>query len=175
MRLAALATIPFDTNMASEQVLQKAICPERRKGLDSAASAIASVTEVRISNDLQVRPAVLCCGVPAIHASFVHAGYSWDASQLLEQWLLLAAGCKGVCVDIQRPAGQGCGHRSARQAAGVRPALHRPLHNHSQSKSTASMLCELAISGACITLQICAEAHWADHEPAAHARDQIHL
>ena len=36
------------------QVLQKAICPEKRAGLDSALSAIASVTEVRLSNDLQV-------------------------------------------------------------------------------------------------------------------------
>ncbi len=36
------------------QVLQKAICPEKRAGLDSALSAIASVTEVRVSNDLQV-------------------------------------------------------------------------------------------------------------------------
>ena len=66
MHLAALATVSFDTNMVSKQVLQKAICPERRKGLDSAASAIASVTEVRISNDLQVRPAVLCRAVYAI-------------------------------------------------------------------------------------------------------------
>ena len=37
-----------------QQVLQKAICPEKRAGLDSALSAIASVTEVRVSNDLQV-------------------------------------------------------------------------------------------------------------------------
>ena len=36
------------------QVLQKAICPEKRAGLDSALSAIASVTEVRLSSDLQV-------------------------------------------------------------------------------------------------------------------------
>ena len=35
-------------------MLQKAICPEKRAGLDSALSAIASVTEVRVSNDLQV-------------------------------------------------------------------------------------------------------------------------
>jgi len=40
--------------MLSVQVLQKAICPEKRAGLDSALSAIASVTEVRLSSDLQV-------------------------------------------------------------------------------------------------------------------------
>lgn len=37
-----------------DKVLQKAVCPEKRRGLDSAASAIASVTEVAISSDLQV-------------------------------------------------------------------------------------------------------------------------
>jgi len=40
--------------MLCVQVLQKAICPEKRAGLDSALSAIASVTEVRLSSDLQV-------------------------------------------------------------------------------------------------------------------------
>ena len=36
------------------QVLQQAVCPERRRGFDGALSALASVTEVQISNDLQV-------------------------------------------------------------------------------------------------------------------------
>ena len=36
------------------QRVQKAICPEKRVGLDTAVSAIASVTEVRVSSDLQV-------------------------------------------------------------------------------------------------------------------------
>ena len=35
-------------------MVQKAICPEKRLGLDAAVSAIASVTEVRVSSDLQV-------------------------------------------------------------------------------------------------------------------------
>ncbi len=34
------------------QVLQKAVCPEKRIGIDSAVSAIASVTEVEVSGDL---------------------------------------------------------------------------------------------------------------------------
>jgi ribosome-binding factor A len=34
--------------------MQSAVCPEVRLGLDSALSAVASVTEVRVSNDLQV-------------------------------------------------------------------------------------------------------------------------
>jgi len=34
------------------QVLQKAVCPEKRIGIDSAVSAIASVTEVSVSGDL---------------------------------------------------------------------------------------------------------------------------
>lgn len=37
-----------------DKVLQKAVCPERKHGLDGAVSALASVTEVKISNDLQV-------------------------------------------------------------------------------------------------------------------------
>lgn len=54
------------TNRAAAcvQVLQKAICPERRKGIDSAASAIASVTEVRISSDLQVRRRIVPMSPP---------------------------------------------------------------------------------------------------------------
>lgn len=37
-----------------DRVLQEAVCPERKRGLDTAVSALASVTEVVISNDLQV-------------------------------------------------------------------------------------------------------------------------
>lgn len=37
-----------------DKVVQDAICPERRRGLDGALSALASVTEVEVSNDLQV-------------------------------------------------------------------------------------------------------------------------
>lgn len=37
-----------------DKVLQKAVCPERRRGMDGAVSALASVTDVKISNDLQV-------------------------------------------------------------------------------------------------------------------------
>jgi len=36
------------------QILQAAVCPERRRGFYGALSALASVTEVQISNDLQV-------------------------------------------------------------------------------------------------------------------------
>jgi ribosome-binding factor A len=36
------------------QVLQKAVCPEKRLGMDNAVSAIASVTDVAVSGDLQV-------------------------------------------------------------------------------------------------------------------------
>lgn len=42
------------TRPAGLQVLQQAVCPERRRGFDGAVSALASVTEVVISNDLQV-------------------------------------------------------------------------------------------------------------------------
>ena len=37
-----------------DRVVQEAVCPERRRGMDGALSALASVTEVHISNDLQV-------------------------------------------------------------------------------------------------------------------------
>jgi ribosome-binding factor A len=36
------------------QVLQSAVCPEVRLGLDSSVSAIASVTDVELSRDMQV-------------------------------------------------------------------------------------------------------------------------
>lgn len=38
----------------SDKVVQAAVCPERRRGIDDGLSALASVTEVEISNDLQV-------------------------------------------------------------------------------------------------------------------------
>lgn len=38
----------------SDKVVQQAVCPERRRGIDDALSAMASVVEVEITNDLQV-------------------------------------------------------------------------------------------------------------------------
>ena len=35
-------------------MLQSAICPEKRAGYDSSLSALASVTEVKLSSDLHV-------------------------------------------------------------------------------------------------------------------------
>jgi hypothetical protein len=40
--------------LMSDQVVQEAICPERRRGLDDQLSAVASITEVYVSGDLQV-------------------------------------------------------------------------------------------------------------------------
>jgi ribosome-binding factor A len=40
--------------LISDKALQAAVCPERRRGYDGALSALASVTEVQVSNDLQV-------------------------------------------------------------------------------------------------------------------------
>ncbi len=40
--------------LISDKTMQAAVCPERRRGFDGALSALASVTEVQISNDLQV-------------------------------------------------------------------------------------------------------------------------
>ncbi|KFM27791.1 putative ribosome-binding factor A, chloroplastic [Auxenochlorella protothecoides] len=37
-----------------DMVLQKAICPERRRGIDASMSAVASVTEVQLTRDMQV-------------------------------------------------------------------------------------------------------------------------
>lgn len=42
------------TKSSVVQVLQKAVCPEKRIGIDSALSAIASVTEVEVSSDLTI-------------------------------------------------------------------------------------------------------------------------
>ena len=38
----------------SDKVVQQAVCPERRRGIDDSLSAMASVVEVEITNDLQV-------------------------------------------------------------------------------------------------------------------------
>lgn len=35
-------------------MLQKAVCPEKRVGIDTAISALASVTEVEVSSDLAI-------------------------------------------------------------------------------------------------------------------------
>ncbi|KAA6427206.1 MAG: putative ribosome-binding factor chloroplastic-like [Trebouxia sp. A1-2] len=40
--------------LLTDKVLQKAVCPEKRIGIDSAVSAIASVTEVSVSGDLTI-------------------------------------------------------------------------------------------------------------------------
>jgi ribosome-binding factor A len=37
------------------QVVAGAVCPERKRGFDGALSALASITDVYVSNDLQVR------------------------------------------------------------------------------------------------------------------------
>jgi ribosome-binding factor A len=41
--------------LLATQVVAAAVCPERRRGFDGALSALASVTDVYVSNDLQVR------------------------------------------------------------------------------------------------------------------------
>jgi ribosome-binding factor A len=38
----------------SDRIIQEAICPEKKRGLDGAISALASITEVALSRDLQV-------------------------------------------------------------------------------------------------------------------------
>lgn len=40
--------------LVTDRVVMEAVCPERRRGLDSAISAVASVTEVQLSRDMQV-------------------------------------------------------------------------------------------------------------------------
>ena len=40
--------------LTTDQVVQAAVCPERRRGLDGAVSALASVTDVALTSDLQV-------------------------------------------------------------------------------------------------------------------------
>ena len=55
--VCALACLPCkacDHTACVLQVLQKAVCPEKRIGIDSAVSAIASVTEVKVSGDLTI-------------------------------------------------------------------------------------------------------------------------
>lgn len=43
------------TMLLFDRRLQEAVCPERRLGVDNAVSGLASVTEVVLSGDLQVR------------------------------------------------------------------------------------------------------------------------
>lgn len=48
--LLVLICIP----LCSVQLLQEAICPERRFAMDNQLSAVASITSVYVSNDMQV-------------------------------------------------------------------------------------------------------------------------
>ena len=61
------------------QVMQAAVCPERARGFDGALSALASVTEVQISNDLQVAKVYISL-------------YRWVGGVCV-----CACGCVGVC------------------------------------------------------------------------------
>lgn len=54
--------------LISDKTLQAAVCPERRRGFDGALSALASVTEVVISNDLQVAK---------VYLSIYRCGFVW--------------------------------------------------------------------------------------------------
>ena len=51
---AVFSMLQEETHSLLLQVLQKAVCPEKRIGIDSAVSAIASVTEVEVSSDLTI-------------------------------------------------------------------------------------------------------------------------
>ena len=56
------------TLLLTDRVLQSAVCPEVRLGLDTSVSAIASVTEVELSRDMQVCMwAVLLCHWQSSH------------------------------------------------------------------------------------------------------------
>lgn len=80
------------------QVVQAAICPERDYGLDDQLSAVASVTEAYVSNDLQASAYAVRC---------LEHGHSCHQS------CLLLCGACAVHVDERSSSNTdpGCQHR----------------------------------------------------------------
>ena len=61
------------TLLLTDRVLQGAVCPEVRLGLDTNVSAIASVTDVELSRDMQV---CICGGAcAAVAIACMHGAY----------------------------------------------------------------------------------------------------
>ena len=61
------------------QVLQAAVCPERRYGVDDELSAIATVTEVELSKDLAVAKIYI-----SIYSDPTGQDAAWDGLQRLQ-------------------------------------------------------------------------------------------
>ena len=61
------------------QVLQAAVCPERRYGVDDELSAIATVTEVELSKDLAVAKIYI-----QIYSDPTGQDQAWDGLQRLQ-------------------------------------------------------------------------------------------
>ncbi|PRW60528.1 putative ribosome-binding factor chloroplastic [Chlorella sorokiniana] len=68
--------------LITDKILQAAVCPERRRGFDGALSALASVTEVHISNDLQVAKVYL-----SIYSDDVGKAAAMEGLQKLEGYV----------------------------------------------------------------------------------------
>lgn len=100
------------------QVLQKAICPEKRRGMDAAESAIASVTEVRITSDLQVESYL-----PSSSTRWVCKVKSHRTTPLVVAGIddrgREHAGSQGLYFHLQRPCREADGNGGARSPAAV--------------------------------------------------------
>ncbi|KAL4447692.1 hypothetical protein ABPG75_004911 [Micractinium tetrahymenae] len=68
--------------LITDKVLQAAVCPERRRGFDGALSALASVTEVHVTNDLQVAKVYL-----SIYSDDVGKAAAMEGLQRLEGYV----------------------------------------------------------------------------------------
>jgi hypothetical protein len=79
------------------QVVQEAICPERRAGLDDKLSAVASVTHVYVSNDLQVRPGPHTCEETAVARCLTRVSSASVKSQSCDMTLVLCMCCASGC------------------------------------------------------------------------------
>ena len=75
--------------LRAAQVMQKAVCPEKRAGVDDAVSAIASVTEVQLSGDMSVAK---------VHISVFSDKQGRDFAM---EGLMRLEGC-GCCYDARR-------------------------------------------------------------------------
>ncbi|KAK9842439.1 hypothetical protein WJX81_000271 [Elliptochloris bilobata] len=70
------------TLLSSDPVLQAAVCPERRYGVDDELSAIATVTEVELSKDLAVAKIYI-----SIYSDPTGQDVAWDGLQRLQGYV----------------------------------------------------------------------------------------
>ena len=92
------------------QVLQAAVCPERRYGVDDELSAIATVTEVELSKDLAVAKIYI-----QIYSDPTGQDVAWDGLQRLQGCATRTVGPSHVCIELAEQVVAAVAPRGCRQ------------------------------------------------------------